>query len=340
MVRRTGGRLAVSGFLRNYLGMGNQGQTMDLKENGTRRTKPKQANAGVNGARPTKPKQANADPKEAGPIKSKKKQNKLLYIILLVIFAAILIVVSIIMLRDKHVERTAEEIYQDLGSGGGSTGGSEPDYVESEDPELSASGIKVPDKEPDWNLMKETNGDIYAWIYIPGTSVDYPVVQHPDDNGYYLDHNLDGSDGYPGCIFTENYNTKDFKDKNTVIYGHDMNDGTMFDTLHDYEDEAFFNENRYIFIYLPDKVLVYDIFAAYESGAEHILTSHNFINDVRYQEYLDGVFQMRSMGAHFRDGAEVGVQDHIITLSTCIDLKPDSRYLVQGVLVNEAALGQ
>ena len=239
------------------------------------------------------------------------------------------------MLRDKHVERTAEEIYQDLGSGD-----SEPDYVESEDLELSALGIKVPDKELDWDLMKKTNGDIYAWIYIPGTNVDYPVVQHPEDNGYYLNHNLDGSDGYPGCIFTENYNTKDFKDKNTVIYGHDMNDGTMFDTLHDYGDEAFFQENRYVYIYLPEKVLVYDIFAAYESSAEHILSSHNFINDVRYQEYLDGVFQMRSMGAHFREGVEVGVQNHIITLSTCVDLKPDNRYLVQGMLVNEAALVQ
>lgn len=274
------------------------------------------------------------------PVKSKKKQNKLLYIILLAVFAAVLVVVSIMMLRDRHVEKSAEELYQDLGSGGGRTGGSEPAYKESEDPTLSALGIQIPDKDLDWELMKETNADIYAWIYIPGTNIDYPVVQHPDDNSYYLDHNLDGSDGYPGCIFTENYNTKDFKDKNTVIYGHDMNDRTMFDTLHDYEDEAFFQDNRYAYIYLPEEVLVYDLFAAYESSAEHILSSHNFLNDVRYQEYLDGVFQMRSMGAHFREGVEVGVQDHIITLSTCIDLKPDNRYLVQGVLVNGTALGQ
>lgn len=277
---------------------------------------------------------------KARPMKSKKKQNKLLYIILLAVFVITLIVVSVIMLRDKHVEKTAEELYQDLGSGDGGSGDSGPAYIESGDSTLSALGIKIPDKNLDWDLMKETNQDIYAWIYIPGTNVDYPVVQHPDDNSYYLDHNLDGSGGYPGCIFTENYNTKDFKDKNTVIYGHDMNDRTMFDTLHDYEDEAFFQENRYAYIYLPEEVLVYDIFAAYEASAEHILSSHNFINDVRYQEYLDGVFQMRSMGAHFREGVEVGVQNHIITLSTCIDLKPDNRYLVQGVLVNEAALGQ
>ncbi len=313
---------------------------MDLKEKDTRRTKPGPANKKVGGARPIKQKPADANAKPAEAMKSKTKQDRLLYIILLVVFAGILVVVSMMMLRDRHVKKTAEEIYQDLGSGGGSPGDSEPSYIESGDLTLSASGIKVPDKEPDWNLMKETNKDIYAWIYIPGTNVDYPIVQHPDDNGYYLNHNLDGSEGYPGCIFTENYNTKDFKDKNTVIYGHDMNDRTMFDTLHDYEDEAFFQENRYIYIYLPEEVLVYDVFAAYESGAEHILSSHNFLNDVRYQEYLDGVLKMRSMGAHFREGVEVGAQNHMITLSTCIDLKPDRRYLVQGVLVNEAALGQ
>lgn len=274
-------------------------------------------------------------------LRSKKKQNTLLYIILFVIFAAVLAVVCVIMLRDRHTEKTAEELYQDLGTrGDGDDSTEEPSYVENGDPELSALGIKVPDKELDWNRMKETNGDIYAWICIPGTNVDYPIVQHPEDNAYYLGHNLDDSEGYPGCIFTENYNTKDFKDRNTVIYGHDMNDRTMFDTLHDYEDEAFFQENRYLYIYLPDKVLVYDIFAAYESGAEHILSSHNFDNEARAQEYLDEVFQMRNMGAHFREGVQVGVQNHIVTLSTCIDLKPDSRYLVQGVLVNEAALGQ
>ena len=313
---------------------------MDLKKNGTRRTKSRPANAKLNDTGPVKQKPANANAKEARPMKSKKKQNKLLYIILLVVFAAVLAVVSVIMMRDKHVEKTAEELYQDLGSGDGGSGDSEPAYVDSGDSTLSVLGIKVPYKNLDWDLMKETNQDIYAWIYIPGTNVDYPIVQHPEDNDYYLNHNLDGSDGYPGCIFTENYNTKDFKDKNTVIYGHDMNDRTMFDTLHDYEDEAFFQENRYAYIYLPEEVLVYDIFAAYEASAEHILSSHNFINEVRYQEYLDGVFQMRNMGDHFREGVEVGVQNHIITLSTCIDLKPDNRYLVQGVLVNEAALGQ
>lgn len=274
---------------------------------------------------------------KARPVKKKNKQNKLLYMILLVFFAAVLVIVSVLMLRDRHTEKTAEELYRDLGTKGKQTDDSKTSYVDSGDTVLSGLGIKVPDKDLDWDLMKKTNQDIYAWIYIPGTNVDYPIVQHPEDNAYYLEHNLDGSEGYPGCIFTENYNSKDFRDRNTVIYGHDMKDGSMFDTLHDYEDEAFFQENRYVFIYLPAEILVYDIFAAYESGAEHILSSHNFLNDDRYQEYLDGIFQMRDMGAHLRGETKAAVQNRIITLSTCIDMKPDSRYLVQGVLINDPA---
>ena len=64
-------------------------------------------------------------------------------------------------------------------------------------------------------LQTETNADIYAWIYIPDTNIDYPVLQHPTDDTRYLNYNIDGSKGYPGCIYTEKANAKDFSDFNT-----------------------------------------------------------------------------------------------------------------------------
>ena len=99
--------------------------------------------------------------------------------ILLVFFAAVLVIVSVLMLRDRHTEKTAEELYRDLGTKGKQTDDSKTSYVDSGDTVLSGLGIKVPDKDLDWDLMKKTNQDIYAWIYIPGTNVDYPIVQHP-----------------------------------------------------------------------------------------------------------------------------------------------------------------
>ena len=59
------------------------------------------------------------------------------------------------------------------------------------------------------------NPDVYAWITVPGTEIEYPILQHPSDNSYYFMHNIDGSYGYPGCIYTENLNSKDFTDRDT-----------------------------------------------------------------------------------------------------------------------------
>ena len=83
--------------------------------------------------------------------------------------------------------------------------------------------------------LQSVNPDVYAWITVPGTEIDYPILQHPSDNSYYLMHNIDGSYGYPGCIYTENLNSKDFTDNNTVIYGHNMKNGSMFAQLHKFE---------------------------------------------------------------------------------------------------------
>ncbi len=217
--------------------------------------------------------------------------------------------------------------------------------VESEqvtEPEMNAieklkeMGVPIPEKEVDFvDLQENTNADIYAWIYIPDSKIDYPIVQHPTDNYYYLNYNLDGSKGYPGCIYTEDYNAKDFSDPNTVIYGHNMKNGTMFAGLHHFEDADFFDVNPYIYIYTPEELLVYEIFAAYEHSSEHLLYNHDFTDEVAFQIYLDEVYNTRSMNCNIREGVGVSVDDRIITLSTCIANKPDKRYLVQGVLLNE-----
>lgn len=199
-----------------------------------------------------------------------------------------------------------------------------------------AFDIEIPRKELDFvNLREEINPDIYAWIYIPDTKIDYPVLQHPTDNFYYLQHNLDGTKGYPGCIYTEDYNAKDFSDVNTVLYGHNMKDGSMFAGLHKYGDEEYMAEHPHVFIYTEDDVFVYEIYAAYEYGNEHLLYNYDFSNERIFEDYLEKVKELRTMNRNFRDDIEVDAQDKIVTLSTCIANKADSRYLVQGVLLHE-----
>ena len=91
---------------------------------------------------------------------------------------------------------------------------------------------KAPVEIPiDFAVLQEQNPEVYAWIQIQDTNIDYPILQREGDNGYYLNHTIDGEQKTEGSIFTEDYNSKDFEDPNTVIYGHDMKNGSMFQNL-------------------------------------------------------------------------------------------------------------
>ena len=200
---------------------------------------------------------------------------------------------------------------------------------------LEQLGITIPEKNINWDELYQTNEHIYAWIYIPNTNVDYPVLQHPSDDTFYLNRNLDGSWGYPGCIYSEHrYNSKDWTDFNTLLYGHNMKNGTMFKTLHNFADREFFEANRYIYIYTPEHVYVYDIFGAYVYGDSHILVEYDSNYQLRRQEYLEMVVDIRDMSANFRDEVTLSTESNILTLVTCIGGRPNNRFLVQGVLVN------
>ena len=201
---------------------------------------------------------------------------------------------------------------------------------------------KEAEKEPEKSLeipidfaaLQEENPEVYPWITVPGTKVDYPILQHDSDNSYYLNHDIDGKEDIAGAIFTENYNRKDFTDPNTVIYGHNMKNGSMFRTLHNYSDRSFFDENRDITIYMPDKILHYKIFAAYLYDSRHLLLNFDFQDPQVFAGYLEDVRSMRDMNSFVDTSMEVAAEDRIITLSTCYAGMADRRYLVQAVLVS------
>ena len=193
----------------------------------------------------------------------------------------------------------------------------------------------IVDTPVDFDELKKQNSDIYAWINIPGTSVDYPVLRCEDDNSYYLNHTVDKKKSIYGSIYTENYNGADFADFNTVVYGHNMKNGTMFGTLKKYRDKTFFEENRYINVYMPGRIMKYEIFAAYVWDNRHILLSLDFDNEDICEAYIDMIFSTRKMNANIKSDLPVTKDDRIITLSTCTG-NDDERYLVQGVLIYDS----
>lgn len=286
--------------------------------------------------------------------KKKEKRKFNIYKLFTVLLAALLLVIVGYMLRNWIVERNAQKQYEDLAesvnrlqnqvsdnaitpAGDRQDASTEVMETETEDAQEESdsaiAGVDIPQKQLDWNELAKVNPDIYAWIYIPGTQVDYPVLQHPTDNTYYLNYNMNGTRGYPGCIYTEKENSKDFTDFNTVMYGHNMRNKTMFETLHYYEDKAFFVNNPYVYVYRGDRVLVYEIFAAYIAGNEHILYSYDFQTQEGRQNYVDLI--EKGASGNLRDDVEVTGDSHILTLSTCISGKAKNRYLVQAVLLNE-----
>lgn len=196
--------------------------------------------------------------------------------------------------------------------------------------------FEIPGKKIDFEgLQRNENEDIYAWIYIPNTNIDYPIVQHPDNPEYYLNRDLDGNSSTAGCIFTQYYNAKDFNDNNTVIYGHNMKNKSMFRTLHNYEDASFFEENPYVYIYTEYDTRIYQVFAEYEYSDKHIVLSYDFEDDDVFGEYLTEINNLSKAQYYNNYNWEMSVtqEDKIITLSTCIANRKEQRYLVQAKLI-------
>lgn len=187
----------------------------------------------------------------------------------------------------------------------------------------------------DFEQIWEDCPDVYAWINIPQTQIDYPVCQAPDDmdQNFYLNHRADRTEEFAGAIYSQNYNSKDFSDPNTVLYGHDMSNGSMFRNLHLYENREFFDQNREVLIYLPDRVLHYRVFAAYNTNDDHILLSHDCFKDPAvFKQYIQDVLEGNLMYSGYIDEDTVLTQDsRLLTLSTCNNVE-NQRLVVQCVL--------
>ena len=165
--------------------------------------------------------------------------------------------------------------------------------------------------------------------------MDYPILQREGSHqDYYLMHDVDGNLTASGSIYTESLNRKDFTDPNTVIYGHNMKNGTMFRDLHLYQEKEFFDSHPDVYIYLPGKRLTYEIFSAYEYDNRHLLKAFDFSDPEVYAAYLETALHPRAVNVMTRDGISLTAADRIITLSTCIG-RDTSRYLVQAVLRRE-----
>lgn len=193
-----------------------------------------------------------------------------------------------------------------------------------------------PDNPIDFNSLKSDCADVVGWININDTVIDYPILQSSPDKeeGFYLSRDMQGKYLKKGCIYIERCNNSDFSNPNTLIYGHNMKNGSMFGTLKKYRNKKYFNEHRSIRICVPNHILDYEVVSAFVYDDRHIINAFNFFNDEEYQKFIDGCLSPKSLVKNVAKDAAITTNDRLITLSTCTSNKGE-RYLVVAKLVKD-----
>jgi SrtB family sortase len=193
-------------------------------------------------------------------------------------------------------------------------------------------GLSHKNSQDDLSQKSNENPDIYAWLRIDGTAIDYPVAQHPTDDAYYLSHDLEHNDTYYGAIFTERVTTKTFDDIVTIIYGHAIQDGSMFGSLNRFSNQEVFNRYRTIEVDRLDKRYSYEIFAAYSYTDEHLYHTFQLGQAESAAQYIEqiGTFA-REYGGYYRP-IDFDVQKNkLLIVSTCDSQVDGMRYLVHAI---------
>ncbi len=176
--------------------------------------------------------------------------------------------------------------------------------------------------------MQKTNPDLYGWISVAGTNINYPLVQG-DDNDYYLEHAYTGDYLPVGSIFVDyRCNTSITKNYNTVIYGHNVMNGTMFHDVEKFRNDEYFNDVD-IVIYTMDGIYYYEPFSFYESRYDYMYFRTGFTSNKDFLEFAE---EVRDNGTKKKD-IEFTEKDRLLTLSTCTNGYYTQRYALHCRLV-------
>lgn len=181
-----------------------------------------------------------------------------------------------------------------------------------------------------YEVLESINDDFVSWLYYEPLEISYPVVRG-NDNDYYTSYTFEGTKNSSGAIFMDFLNKPDYSNYNTIIYGHNMRNGTMFGSLKKLlNDESLITGDPYFYVFTEDKSYMYEIFAVYVTKASS--QTYDLIKDEagqeEYLDYIDGV-------ATWLSDKEVKASDKIVTLSTCHGLHSNNRTVVHGVLIAE-----
>lgn len=229
--------------------------------------------------------------------KQKKKRRFNLRSLLMLVFIVVLIFSGLKIIKWIFGNKQNEEIQNNISQ-----------YVEVKQDE-DTDAYKI-----DFKALKEKNSDTIGWLKVKGTNIEYVIVKGTD-NDYYLNHNFDKQKNSAGWIFADYRNKFDYTDYNTVIYGHNMKNDSMFGSLKNVLKEDWYNneDNRHIVLVTEKGTFTYEVFSVYEEKASDYPIQTGFSNDNEYLNFLNTIKDKSKKDFNVELSAEKG----IITLSTC-----------------------
>lgn len=175
----------------------------------------------------------------------------------------------------------------------------------------------------DFDYLQDINQDVVAWIYSEDTPINYPVVLSAD-NSDYLHRLLDGTYNAAGTLFMDFRNSGDFSEENSIIYGHHMNNGSMFASLEMYRTQSYYDEHPVLYLLTPDADYKLELIAGKTVHADDQIMYSTNLTVEEAQERMEN--------SDFQADVTLDPQDHFVTLSTCAYSFHGARYVVTGVL--------
>ena len=188
-----------------------------------------------------------------------------------------------------------------------------------------------PPIEVDFDKLKSVNEDVVGWIYVDALpDISYPIVKGKD-NQTYLHQTYEKNYNFAGTIFVDYENSGDFSDCNTLVYGHNMKNGSMFGHLKKFrEDDKLYKQDKYFWILTPERNYRYEIITAYTTGVNsdtYTLFKGPGEEFEKYLETIKGYSEIKT------DDTDLTIKDRIVTLSTCTG-NESTRFVVQGKRVD------
>lgn len=179
-----------------------------------------------------------------------------------------------------------------------------------------------------------TEEHVAAWIEIESFDFCQPIMQHPQDDGYYATHNAQGNEDRFGALYTQAaYNSRDFSDPVTIVYGSSQAEGAPLRDLQELYSGRF-DEGQVILLHLPDGTKQYEVFAAVPYSALHILHYYDFKLERRFESFFNGVYSTRQLGMHLTEENRPEFGENVLILSTGLRGDNMQRYLVMAKSVS------